>query len=311
VRRAGELDAGPFAADTASFRLHLAAENKAAGTIRIYTDAACWFAASHLLTETDKTRWEEVGAADVRRWVAWLLGRYSEAYAYQQYRSLQQLFRWLAIEENLPSPMAKLRPPKVTGKPVPFFTSVELSKLGRCCRGNSFGDRRDAAVLAVFLATGIRVSELAALRYCRDGHGRGDVDLQAREITVRGKGGRDRIVKISHEAARRLDRYLRARSGHELAYRPELWLGVNNRGPLDRSGIYQLVVRRGEECGVELWPRRFRHHFAHTWLERGGAEGDLMELNGWVSPQMLTRYGASARGARARRSYDRVMNGLP
>jgi hypothetical protein len=38
----------------------------------------------------------------------------------------------------------------------------------------------------MFLATGIRVSELAALRYCRDGHGRGDMDLQAREITVRG-----------------------------------------------------------------------------------------------------------------------------
>ena len=33
-----------------------------------------------------------------------------------------------------------------------------------------------------------------------------------------------------------------------------------------------------------------------------------MELNGWTSPQMLTRYGASARGARARRSYDRIMD---
>ncbi len=44
------------------------------------------------------------------------------------------------------------------------------------------------------------------------------------------------------------------------------------------------------------------------WLDRGGAERDLMELNGWTSPQMLTRYGASARGARARRSYDRIMD---
>jgi site-specific recombinase XerD len=310
VRRAGQLDAGPFAVDIASFRLHLAAENKAAGTIRIYCGAVRWFAASHLLAETDKTRWGEVGAADVRRWVAWLLGRYSEAYAYQQYRSLQQFFGWLAVEEDLPSPMAKLRPPKVTGKPVPFFSSVELSKLGRCCRGNSFDDRRDAAVLALFLATGIRVSELAAIRYCGDPD-HSDVDLEARAIKVRGKGGRDRVVKISHEAARRLDRYLRVRSRHELAYRPELWLGAGNRGPLDRSGIYQLVVRRGQECGVRLYPHRFRHHFSHTWLDRGGAEGDLMELNGWVSPQMLTRYGASARGARARRSYDRVMNDLP
>jgi hypothetical protein len=47
-----------------------------------------------------------------------------------------------------------------------------------------------------------------------------------------------------------------------------------------------------------------RHHFAHAWLDRGGAEGDLMELSGWSSPQMLRRYGASARGARARRGYD-------
>ncbi len=73
------------------------------------------------------------------------------------------------------------------------------------------------------------------------------------------------------------------------------------------SGIYQAVVRRGRQCGVDVWPHRFRHHFSHTWLERGGPEGDLMELNGWSSPQMLSRYGASARSARARRTYDRVM----
>ena len=67
-----------------------------------------------------------------------------------------------------------------------------------------------------------------------------------------------------------------------------------------------LVV--GRQCGVNVYPHRFRHHFSHTWLDRGGAERDLMELNGWTSPQMLTRYGASDRGARARRSYDRIMD---
>ena len=46
-------------------------------------------------------------------------------------------------------------------------------------------------------------------------------------------------------------------------------------------------------------------------LDHGGAEGDLMELNGWTSPQMLRRYGASARSARARRSYDRIMENRP
>ena len=52
------------------------------------------------------------------------------------------------------------------------------------------------------------------------------------------------------------------------------------------------------------------HNFSHIWLDRGGAEGDLMELNGWASPQMLRRYGASARAARARRTYDRVMDDM-
>jgi integrase len=79
-------------------------------------------------------------------------------------------------------------------------------------------------------------------------------------------------------------------------------------GPLTPAGIYQLVVRRGEQAGVAVHPQRFRHHFSHTWLDRGGAGGDLMQLNGWSSPQMLTWYGASAAGARARRNYDRIMN---
>ena len=128
---------------------------------------------------------------------------------------------------------------------------------------------------------------------------------------MRGKGGRPRMVRIGHEAARALDRYLRARSRHEQAHRPQLWLEVNNRGPMTANGIYQMIARRGRQCGVEAWTHRFRHHFSHTWLDRGGAEGDLMELNGWSSPQMLRRYGASARSARARRTYDRIMTGRP
>ena len=132
-----------------------------------------------------------------------------------------------------------------------------------------------------------------------------------REITVRSKGGKLRIVKITYDAARALDRYLRVRARHAQAHGPQLWLGASNRGPVTASGIYQLIARRGRQCGVELYPHRFRHHFRHTWLDRGGPEGDLMELNGWSSPQMLARYGASVRSARGRRTYDRIMGDHP
>jgi hypothetical protein len=86
LRRPGLLDAGPFAADVASFELHLAAENKAAGTIRIYTQAPRWFAAAHLLPETGKTRWDQVDTQDIQRWVVWLLRHYSENYACRRQR---------------------------------------------------------------------------------------------------------------------------------------------------------------------------------------------------------------------------------
>ena len=71
------------------------------------------------------------------------------------------------------------------------------------------------------------------------------------------------------------------------------------------------LLRLERSCAGRVFPHRFRHHFSHAWLDHGGAEGDLMELNGWTSPQMLRRYGASAASARTRRSYDRVMDDAP
>jgi len=207
--------------------------------------------------------------------------------------------------------MAGLKPPHVPGRPVPVFAAGELLRMERACAGRSFQQCRDAAMIAVLKATGIRLSELAGIRYDPGDPQRSDVDLWHREITVHGKGRKTRTVKISHDAARTLDRYLRARARHAQAHRPQLWLGINNRGPMTPSGIYRAITRRGRQCGIEVSPHRFRHHFSHTWLDRGGAEGDLMELNGWTSPQMLRRYGASARSARARRSYDRVMEDVP
>ena len=207
--------------------------------------------------------------------------------------------------------MQGLQSPRVTEKLVPVFTPEELTRLEHACAGRSFAQRRDTAIIAMLRATGVRLAELAGLRYDPGDPRRSDIDLWQREITVRGKGGKTRVVKIGYDAARSLDRYIRVRARHAQAYRPQLWLGTGSRGPMTASGIYQVIARRGRECGIDVSPHRFRHHFSHTWLYRGGAEGDLMELNGWTSPQMLRRYGASARGARARRSYDRIMDDTP
>jgi integrase/recombinase XerD len=264
-RQPKHLDAGIFQAEISSFALRLAAEGKAAKTIRTYTEAVQWFAAGRL---PGRASWEHVDRQDIQQWMVWLLDRYSDACASNQYRALQQFFKWLAAEDELPDPMQGLMPPPVTQKLVPVFTGEELTRLEQACAGRSFAQRRDTAIIAVFQATGIRLAELTGLRYDPSDPGCSDVDLWQREITVRGKGGKDRIVRIGHHAARSLDRYLRARSRHAQAWRPQLWLGAGNREPLTAAGIYQMITRRGRQCGVDAYPHRFRHHFSHTWLDR-------------------------------------------
>jgi integrase len=113
-------------------------------------------------------------------------------------------------------------------------------------------------------------------------------------------------VRFDAETARLLDRYERVRASDPQAARPQLWLGERNRGPLSSNGIYQMIKRRADQIGIELHPHMFRHTFAHRFQANDGAEGDLMELAGWRSQQMVRRYGATARGERARTSYDRV-----
>ncbi len=166
-RQPKQLDAGILQAEITSFALRLAAEGKAAKTIQTYTQAVRWFAATCLPGHASRASWEQVSSRDIQRWMAWLLDRYSTAYASNQYRALQQFFKWLAAEDELADPMTGLQPPRVIEKLVPVFTGQELTRLDHACAGRSFAQRRDTAIIAVFTATGIRLSELAGLRVQR------------------------------------------------------------------------------------------------------------------------------------------------
>ena len=295
------LDAGLLQPMLGSFELHLRAEKKSPKTIRTYVEAAQWLAAEYLIPNGIKF-WADVTARHVQEWTVALLDSYSDSYASNQFRALQQFFKWHATEdpdELRPNPMANLKRPKVGEKLVPVFTGDELAAMLATCKGGGFQNRRDYAVISLFKDSGIRLSELVGLSL-------DDASLANREAMVTGKGDKQRIVRFTYHTARALDRYLRERARHPTARVSALWLGVRG-GPMTASGIYQMIERRGREADVEVNPHKFRHTFSHNWLDNGGAEGDLMELNGWSSPQMLARYGRSARSARARRHYDDVM----
>ena len=129
-----------------------------------------------------------------------------------------------------------------------------------------------------------------------------DVDLDDQTLTVTGKGSRVRVLPIGAKAVKAIDRYLRVRRVHRENALPALWLG--HAGAMGTSGIAQMLRRRAAQAGLaHLNPHQFRHTFAHQWLRSEGAEGDLMEIAGWRSREMLRRYGASSRSsARGRRT---------
>jgi site-specific recombinase XerD len=154
------------------FRRTLRAEDKSERTVKSYTEAVRLFA-DFLAERGHPLTVEAITRDDVRAFIADQLERWKPLTALNRYRGLQAFFKWAVAEGELAatSPMAGMNPPQIPDEPPPVLTDEELRRLLKACEGRDFTDRRDAAILRLFLDTGVRVSEAAGIMLP------GDLDL--------------------------------------------------------------------------------------------------------------------------------------
>jgi site-specific recombinase XerD len=149
---------------------------------------------------------------------------------------------------------------------------------------------RDKTILETLFNTGLRVSELVSLN-------RDQVDLERKQISLRGKGNKIRILLLPNPAAQWIGRYMQSRRDH---FKP---LFIRHSGELDtrKSGermrltvrsIQRIVIRYAKRCGLSITatPRTLRHCFANYVAEEGANPVPLQVLFSHESLNGITRY---------------------
>ena len=191
---------------------------------------------------------------------------------------LRHFFRFLIDEEEIKTNPTRNLPAPKCWKTIPQSLSVgDLDKMiahpghPGISRGWSLADRtwldiRDKAMLLTFFASGLRESELAALRL-------EDLDLDAGAAKVwNGKGGKDGLVLLSPPAVAALKLYFEAVPPFAVRSAPHVFLNRWGRGPLTRHAIWNRVSGIAEAAlGKRISPHQLRHGFA-TALVEGGAD---------------------------------------
>jgi integrase/recombinase XerD len=180
--------------------------------------------------------------------------------------SVRGFFRFVALEQKREeSAAADLRAPRAWPALPKFLSLDEVDRLLAQPDASTPRGLRDKAMLDVLYASGMRVSELVSLKP-------GDLNLDEGYLTCVGKGDKERIVPVGHEAADWLRRYMREGRAALVKGRSSPWLFVNARGgPLSRVGFWKILKTYGITSGItrQISPHVLRHSFATHLLERG------------------------------------------
>lgn len=173
--------------------------------------------------------------------------------------AIRSLLRWLIKRDYQVLSPDKIDLPKGEDRQIKFLAGSDIDRLLNSPSLSTIQGKRDKAILELLFSTGVRVSELVKLN-------RDTVEVDRREFSVLGKGGRARVVFLSTRAASWLKNYLSSRTDH---YKP-LFIRHKGRTPISGSdesvrlsvrSIQRLIKKyaRKVKISVSVTPHVLRH----------------------------------------------------
>ncbi len=197
--------------------------------------------------------------------------------------ALRAFLKYLARQEIKTLPAERIELAKTSERSLDLITQEELQRLLDSPNSTSLKDLRDKAILELLFSTGLRVSELCSLT--------SDINLKSDELSIRGKGGKVRVVFLSDKAKKCVGDYLKARKDiSDALFVPIDAKNFNknstrNFGFLDKRSIERIVKQHATKAGIskKVTPHTMRHLFATDLLSNGADLRSVQALLGHSS----------------------------
>jgi integrase/recombinase XerD len=201
---------------------------------------------------------------------------------YDHFKDIRIWLNWCVKQEMLErNPLNKMRPPKREKKIKPVPTQEELQRLIEAAAvDDSWISKRNKALIATLVGTGLRISEAAQMRIA---------DVENGFSVISGKGGLGRMVPLPQDLRRELRRYIRAIPRPVRRDEP-LWLQSDAKSPLSAAGMIELVRRTSQRAGLKYRPHALRRAYASFALAAGMDSEVLSRLLGHTTGRMLRQY---------------------
>ena len=194
--------------------------------------------------------------------------------------ALRGFYRFLSKEGFMrESPMVGLSRPRPWMRLPKTLTQRDVTDLLELADRSRPEGRRDAAMLELLYATGLRVSELVNVRLSQ-------LNLAVGYVLATGKGAKQRVVPMGDMARQKIRLYLKEARGALLKKRESPHLFVTRRGmPMTRQGFWKLLRARAKEAGITkpISPHMLRHSFATHLLDHGADLRSVQAMLGHAS----------------------------